>query len=92
MSSEPNWSKNISNTSVCTWFFVLAILNAVLAVAGVLGALFSKGKGMLLPYILTGGVGFVNAWFLFLVCSRGLHEGFTAKMCASGPNMGKNLC
>lgn len=78
MPSEPNWSKDISNTTVCTWFYVIAVLNAIFAVAGVLGALFySKVRGMTLSLMLTGGLGFMNAWFLFLVCSRGLHEGFT---------------
>lgn len=73
MPSEPNWSKQISDSSVCTWFYVLAIVNAVLAVAGVLAALLvGKNRGFALPLFL-GGLGFMNAWFLFLVCNRGLH-------------------
>ena len=73
MYSEPNWSKQISNSTVCTWFFLLAVLNALLAVAGVLAALLvAKNRDVALPLLLSGGLGFVNAWFLFLVCSRGL--------------------
>ena len=98
MPSEPSWSKQISNTSVCTWFYALAILNAIIAVAGILGGLlmYKKGpKGLLFSLLLSGGVGFINAWFLFLVCSRGLHEGFVSnprKMCSSGANQGKMMC
>jgi hypothetical protein len=73
MPSEPNWSKQISNATVCTWFYALAILNLIFAVAGVLGAVFSaKTRGIALPLLVSGGLGFVNAWFLFLVCNRGL--------------------
>jgi len=73
MPSEPNWSKQISNSTVCTWFYALAILNLIFAVAGVLGAVLSaKARGLALPLLVSGGLGFVNAWFLFLVCNRGL--------------------
>ena len=78
MPSEPDWSKEISNSSVCSWFYALAILNAIFAVAGVVRALFlSKSNGLTLPLLITGSVGFINAWALFLVCNRGLqNEGF----------------
>ena len=85
MPSEPKWSKQLlSNNSVCMWFYILAVLNAVLAVAGVLIALTSKSRGLTLSLLL-GTLGFVNAWFLFLVCSRGLHEGFAPVMDPRGP-------
>ena len=78
MPSEPNWSKQLlSNNSVCMWFYILAVLNALIAVAGVLTALYaSKSRGLTPTLLLGGALGFVNAWFLFLVCNRGLHEGF----------------
>ena len=81
MPSEPDWSKEISSSSVCTWFYALAVLNALFAVAGVLGALFlSKSKGLTMPLLLSGSIGFINAWALFLVCNRGLNtEGFGKK-------------
>ena len=79
MPSEPSWSKEISNSSVCTWFYALAVINAIFAVAGVLGAIFmyKSAPSGIIPLLLSGGVGFINSWFLFLVCSRELNEGFT---------------
>ena len=74
MISEPEWSKNISNSSVCTWFFALALLNLFFAVAGIILVLMSKKANMvsILTIILSSGLGFTNTWFLFLVCNRGL--------------------
>jgi hypothetical protein len=85
MPAEPAWSKSISSTTVCTWFWFIGLLNAFAAVLAVFSVLLavSKGRamaGMLVPLALVG-LGFVNAWALFLVCNRGLHaEGFGAKM------------
>lgn len=82
MPSEPNWSKQIDNSSVCTWFYALAILNGIAGAAGVLWSLYllTKGKTTFGSYVfvlLYALFGFTNAWFFFLVCSRGLrHEGF----------------
>ena len=81
MPSEPSWSKEyISSPTVCTWFYFLALLNAFVAVAGVLGAVFMSKKAsmaLLVFLLLQGMIGFVNAWFLFLVCNRGLKvDGF----------------
>lgn len=74
MPSEPNWSKNISNSSVCTWFYALAIVNAFFAIAGIVLVLMSNKVTMptVFTVLLSAGVGFTNAWFLFLVCNRGL--------------------
>ena len=82
MPSEPEWSASISSASVCTWFYVFAILNGVFAVAGVIGAIILLTRGTksavsLLPLVLGSLVGFTNAWFLFIVCNRGINkEGF----------------
>jgi hypothetical protein len=76
MPAEPEWSKSISGKTVCWWFWLIGFLNAfgaVLAVLSVVIALY-KGKavlGMLAPLAVVG-IGFVNAWALFLVCKRGL--------------------
>ncbi len=79
MPREPSWSKSwFSDTTVCTWFYALAILNAIVAVAGLVGALFfaSKGsKSMIIPLLISGSIGFINSWFLFLVCNRGINSG-----------------
>jgi hypothetical protein len=77
MPSEPAWSKNISSSTVCTWFYALALLNLAFGVAGVLSALFlmSKGKAdavYMISIMLGASIGFINTWFLFLVCNRGL--------------------
>jgi hypothetical protein len=80
MPSEPAWSKSyFSSSTVCTWFYALAILNAIIAVAGVIGAviLSTRGKGgaaTLIPLLVSGGLGFINAWFLFLMCNRGINK------------------
>ena len=74
MPSEPNWSKAISSTTVCTWFYALAILNAFFAVAGILSVVMSKryAFSVIVPLLLSTTLGFTNAWFMFLVCNRGL--------------------
>lgn len=76
MPSEPNWSKNISNSSVCTWFYALALVNAFFAIAGIVIVLMSNKVTMstVFTVLLSAGVGFTNAWFLFLVCNRGLRN------------------
>ena len=77
MPQEPDWSKGIQSSTVCSWFFFLAIINGLVAVVGVIAALYvvSLGKKSMMtvvPMLLAGGIGFTNAWFLFLVCNRGL--------------------
>jgi hypothetical protein len=80
MPREPDWSKSyFSSSTVCTWFYALAILNAIIAIVGVLAAviLSMKGKGgvvTLIPLLVSGGLGFINAWFLFLMCNRGINK------------------
>ena len=75
MPSEPEWSKKISDSSVCTWFYALAIINAFFAIAGITLILLSKKVHVysLISTILGSTIGFTNAWFLFMVCNRGLN-------------------
>jgi hypothetical protein len=90
MPREPDWSRSIQSSTVCTWFYILAIVNGVFAVVGVLAALYlvSLGKRSMMtviPMLLAGGIGFTNAWFLFLVCNRGLGtEGFYGRFSRFG--------
>ena len=90
MPSEPEWSSSISSATVCTWFYMLAVINGIFAVAGVLGAVMlltrgSKSVMSVLPLVIGGLIGFTNAWFLYIVCNRGLHmEGFGKKMKMAG--------
>ena len=76
MPAEPDWSKSISSTTVCSWFWFVGLLNAFAAVLAVFSVFLALSKGkailsMLAPLTLVG-LGFVNAWALFLVCKRGL--------------------
>jgi hypothetical protein len=76
MPAEPDWSKSISSATVCSWFWFVGLLNAFAAVLAVFSVFLALSKGkailsMLAPLTLVG-LGFVNAWALFLVCKRGL--------------------
>ena len=75
MPSEPNWSKQISNSTVCTWFYALALVNAFFAVAGIVLVLMSNKVNVpaVVTVLLSAALGFTNTWFLFLVCNRGLN-------------------
>ena len=85
MPSEPTWSKQISSATVCTWFYALALVNLFFGVAGVLGGIYamSKGRGSmsgLAITVLAVSLGFMNSWFFFLMCNRGLHvDGFRGR-------------
>lgn len=77
MPSEPSWSKKISNTTVCTWFYAIAIVNLLFGVAGIVSALYLMSKGkydmmQLFAVVLGASIGFMNSWAFFLVCNRGL--------------------
>jgi hypothetical protein len=77
MPSEPSWSKKISNTSVCTWFYAVAIVNLLFGAAGIVSALYLMSKGKQnISYVamitVAASIGFMNSWFFFLVCNRGL--------------------
>ena len=82
MPSEPAWSKQIPSSSVCTWFYALALINLFFGVAGVLMGLYamSKGKGSMYGLVITlvaVSLGFMNSWAFFVMCNRALHsEGF----------------
>jgi len=79
MPSEPTWSKQIPSSTVCTWFYALAILNAIMGAAGVLAASYlviNGAKGSmttLLTVIFYTFFVFTNSWFLFLLCNRGIN-------------------
>jgi hypothetical protein len=77
MPYEPSWSKDISNSTVCTWFYALALINLFFGAAGILSGIYlmSKGRtdiGGVSIIALSSFVAFINTWFLFLVCNRGL--------------------
>ena len=78
MPSEPSWSQKISSNSVCTWFYILAIINLIFGTAGIVSALYLMSLGkynmmQLLAVVLGASIGFTNTWSLFLVCNRGIN-------------------
>ena len=78
MPSEPSWSQKISSTTVCTWFYAIAIVNLLFGTAGIVSALFLMSKGkydmmQLFTVVLAASVGFANSWGFFLVCNRGIN-------------------
>jgi len=77
MPSEPSWSKKISSTTVCTWFYAIAIVNLLFGTAGIVSGLWLMSKGkydmmQLFAVVVGASIGFMNTWFFFLVCNRGL--------------------
>ena len=90
MPTEPEWSKALTNSSVCNWFFILATIDAILGVAVVLLGLnlVLKSKINTLNAIMLtlGAAGaFANSWFLFLICNRSLNdEGFLSPNITKG--------
>jgi hypothetical protein len=78
MPSEPSWSKKVSSSTVCTWFYAIAIVNLLFGTAGIVSALFLMSKGkydmlQLVTVVLAATVGFANSWGFFLVCNRGIN-------------------
>jgi hypothetical protein len=76
MSSEPEWTKEIKNSSICTWFYAFAIVNAIVTVIGFLGVVYlvmftKKIEGaVFIPSVLTSVIGSIHFLFFFLLCSR----------------------
>ena len=78
---EPKWTKNISNRSICDWFYIFYLANVIifcLVIGAGLYAVISKGSSKvltssnvffaLLQLIVSG----TNMLFFFLICERSL--------------------
>jgi uncharacterized membrane protein YkgB len=81
MATEPNALHAVSNSTVCGWFFILACVNTLVAVAIIVLLVLNARKASLqsnLMLVTSGSVTLINAWFLFLMCNRsiGKKEGF----------------
>jgi hypothetical protein len=81
MVTEPSFLEQVSNSTVCTWFFILACVNSLMAVAIIITLVLTARKAPLqftLALVASGSVGLINSWFLFLMCNRsiGNKEGF----------------
>jgi len=72
---EPNWTKQISSNTVCDWFYIFFIFNAVFVVL-LVGTLFSSMKGStrsrLFQVLPAAIIGAVNVLFWYLMCDRAL--------------------
>ena len=81
--TAPEWTKKISNSAVCTWYYILFIANCVIAgiallyVVGIMpflrlpkGLMISQGFTTLISIAIV----VVNALFLYLLCDRSLLE------------------
>jgi hypothetical protein len=99
---EPQWTKSISNESVCNFFYFFFVLYAVIFVLSILatiGVMASKVKGMLgvalgTQAIVTTLIGGTMMLFYYLVCDRALlhknqNEGFVTPMSMSACPTGK---
>ena len=78
---EPEWTKKISSNTVCTtyyYIFVVYAILAALALVGTVGILISfklpKGLSVAVGFqgLLTASIASVLALFQYLVCSRAL--------------------
>jgi hypothetical protein len=70
---EPNWTRQISSTTVCDWFYVFFIFNAVFVVV-LIFTMFSGMKGStrarLFQVLPAAIIGAVNLLFWYLMCER----------------------
>jgi len=80
-SSEPEWTKSISSTTVCTYFYVMFLLVAVAAGVVVLFDLSlvvtsggRRGLSLLLRSLVALALPLLNALFLYVLCARSLLE------------------
>ena len=77
---EPNWTKQITNEQLCTFFYAFAIVYAIIGCLGItfgMWGLFAKlPPSFIFPFlfqiILTCGLAFVTALFHYLICQRAL--------------------
>jgi hypothetical protein len=78
---EPQWTKQISSNAICSTYYAIFVVYAVLGVITLLGTIgllsyFKFPKGMAIGYgfygIIMSVFLFVMSLFQYLVCSRAL--------------------
>jgi hypothetical protein len=77
MPTEPSFLRNVSNSTVCTWFFIIACLNSLVALAIIVLVVMSARKlptQQIITLVISSSVMFINAWFLFLMCNRSINK------------------
>lgn len=79
--NAPQWTDNISNTTVCNYFYIFFIIFAVWAAISLLGGvwIFATTKmsfgmliGVIFNILLSFGISATSALFLYLICERAL--------------------
>lgn len=79
--AEPDFLKQISNTTVCTWFYILFVVNAIVAIVAIISAAYMSlvlkvnvGYKLLyfVMYSLAIAVPLINATFYYILCERAL--------------------
>jgi hypothetical protein len=77
MPTEPSFLRSVSNSTVCTWFFIIACLNSLVALAIIVLVVMSARKlptQQIITLVISSSVMFINAWFLFLMCNRSINK------------------
>ena len=78
MEHEPTWTKQISNEQVCSFFYMFAIIYAIIGVLSIVSIVFIYKLPLnlrlfALSYcILTSSLAFITALFHYLICERAL--------------------
>ena len=81
---EPQWTKAISNETVCTFFYVFFIIYAVLFGLALLGVVAvalnmkkigAAGLPLTIQAVVTAGIGGTAMLFYYLICDRALLGG-----------------
>lgn len=79
--TEPSWTKQITNDQVCSFFYAFAIIYGIVGVlgltVGVWGLFFGKlPTSFVIPYLIqiliTSSIAFITALFHYLICQRAL--------------------
>ncbi len=79
--SEPEWMKKISSNTVCTYYYIIFIFNAIIAAVSIFLMIFvlpflAMPKGAMLGQTLLSalvlGLAVANSLFLYILCDRSL--------------------
>lgn len=77
-SAEPSWTRDIPNSTICSYFYVIFFVVAAFAGIAVLLDVYvaisrpKLGLSLLLRSVPPMALGVVNALFLYIICARSL--------------------
>ena len=79
---EPDWTKQISNSTICSYFYIIFAIIALLAGFVVVSDIFliisTRGKNgwmLLIRSLLAFAIPLINSLFIYILCSRSLLGG-----------------